>query len=221
MKLKARITGIRYVNEVADYWTETDYRALLEEFDFSDADQVDAGELRDMLFMAITDFEPDEAAAKLLTYKLGGQLNPGQIQSLSHEMKDDKVAEEYQEPELHWDLFNINQLLYKAFDGTFPNTEASVISIEVVLPPALEMTEEIMTKLISTALSEKNLLNRLYEDQLKGKLPFEDAAKFIWLLTQKSETGYELITSRYWIEKEDIEQAEFEAQITFYEAEEK
>ncbi|MBQ0740794.1 hypothetical protein J9332_41620, partial [Aquimarina celericrescens] len=79
-----------------------------------------------MLFMAIPDFEPNEAASIVLTYKLSDQLNEGQIHSISHEMTNDKVAEEYPEPNLHYDLFNINQLLYKAYNGTFPNTEATL-----------------------------------------------------------------------------------------------
>ena len=221
MKIKVKISGIKYVNEIESYWTHKDFINLLKAFDFEEVDGVPTEELKEMLYMAITDFEPEEAAMKLLEYKLGGQLNKGQIQSLSYEMMEDKVAEEYPEPELHFDLFNINQLLFKAFNGTFPNTEASIIGIEIDKEDlgALEMTEEIMTKLVSGCLTEKSIIKRLYSEQIEGKIPFDDASKFIWTLTKMNDSKYELITSRYWIEKEDIIETEYESNIVISEEE--
>lgn len=215
MNVKVTIAGIRYVNEIESYWTNQDYEQLLKDFEFGDTSSVKPEELREMLFMAITDFEPAEAAKILLNYKLNEQLNEGQIQSLSHEMIEDKVAEEYPEPEMHYDLFNVNQLLYKAYNGTFPNTEASIIEIALDKDPE-EMTEEIMTKLLSGCLSEKSIIKRLYAGQIDGEEVFSDAAKFIWLLTKKVEGKYELLTSRYWIEKEDIVQSEYEGKVVFF-----
>ena len=215
MKIAVKIAGIKYVNEIDSYWSNQDFTALLEMFNFADIDQVSPEELKEMLYMAMTDFEPAEAAQILLTYKLSEQLTEGQIQSLSHEMQEDKVAEEYPEPELHFDLFNINQLLFNAYNGTFPNTEASIINIE--LATEIEMTEEIMTKLLSHGLVEKSILKRLYADQLDGEVPFKDAAKFIWLLNKKDNNSYELLTSKYWIEKEDFNQIEYECEIVFFE----
>ncbi|MDA8993523.1 hypothetical protein N9F74_02825 [Flavobacteriaceae bacterium] len=221
MKIKVKISGIKYVNEIESYWTHKDFINLLKAFDFEEVDGVPTEELKEMLYMAITNFEPEEAAMKLLEYKLGGQLNKGQIQSLSYEMMEDKVAEEYPEPELHFDLFNINQLLFKAFNGTFPNTEASIIGIEIDKEDlgALEMTEEIMTKLVSGCLTEKSIIKRLYSEQIEGKVPFDDASKFIWTLTKMNDSKYELITSRYWIEKEDIIETEYESNIVISEEE--
>jgi len=221
MKIAVKIVGIRYVNGISNYWSNEDFIELLKMFDFPDADEASPDELREMLYMSISDFEPDEAAKIILTYKLGNQLKAGQIHTLSHEMTEDKVAEEYPEPELHFDLFNINQLLFKAYNGTFPNTEASIIEIELLNQGAaqLEMTEEIMTKLLSDSLTEKSIIKRLYTDQIKGEVPFRDAAKFIWLLSKKSANSYELLTSRYWIEKEDIDKTEYESNIVFYEEE--
>jgi hypothetical protein len=48
--------------------------------------------------MAISDYEPHEAAAIVLDYKLE-ELNEGQIEQISHNMLIDKVCEEY--PEIH------------------------------------------------------------------------------------------------------------------------
>jgi hypothetical protein len=73
-----------------------------------------------------------------------------------------------------------------------------------------------MTKLLSHGLTEKSILRRLYADQIEGKVPFKDAAKFIWRLSKSTEDSYELITSRYWVEKEDITQTEYESNIIFF-----
>jgi hypothetical protein len=40
------------------------------------------------------------------------------------------------------------------------------------------------------------------------------------LYNQKEENTYEIITSRYWVEKEDIENGEYEADIQFFDGEE-
>ena len=220
MKLAVKITGIKNVNEISSYWKIQDYKSLLKLFDFPDVDQIKEAELKEMLYMAITDFEPAEAAQIVLTYKLSELLNEGQIHAISHEMIEDKVAEEYPEPELHYDLFNVNQLLYSAYNGTFPNTEASILEIEVSsTDTSIEMTEEVMTKLLADGLVETSLIKRLYSDQLEGKVVFEDAAKFIWTLSKKNDTTYELLTSKYWIEKDDIQQSEYETEIIFFEEE--
>jgi hypothetical protein len=53
--------------------------SLLNEFNFPSAENSKKEDLLDLLFMAIGDFEPDEAARTLLNYKLGDVLNEGQI----------------------------------------------------------------------------------------------------------------------------------------------
>ena len=113
------IKGVATIEEIENYWKDQDYINLLEQFDFPDVEGVKRENLKDMLNMAITDFEPNEAAAILLTYKLSERLNEGQIDQISNDMLLDKVSEEYPEIDLHYDLFNINQLLYKAYNGKF------------------------------------------------------------------------------------------------------
>lgn len=41
------------------------------------------------------------------------------------------MDEEYSDISLHYPLFNINQLLYKAYNGTFSNTKASRLKLEI------------------------------------------------------------------------------------------
>jgi hypothetical protein len=67
--------------------------------------------------MAITDFEPNEAAAIVLDYKLSDSLNEGQIQ-ISNDMLIDKISEEY--PEIAMALYIISINRFKAYNGKFP-----------------------------------------------------------------------------------------------------
>jgi hypothetical protein len=219
MKVQVNIKDIQTVNEFNFYWNTEDYLNLLKAYDFPDADLCKKEEYLDLLFMAITDFEPHEAAEILLKYKLSEELNEGQIQSLSHEMLKDKVAEEYAEPALHFDLFNVNQLLYKAYNGIFPNTEASIINLEIDLEPnsEVEVDKELLIKALGSGLKENNLIKRLFEEQLIGNEVFTDAAKTIWKMNKIKENSFELITSKYWLDSKDFSSFSFEAEILTFE----
>jgi hypothetical protein len=56
----------------------------------------------------ITDFEPNEAAAIVLDYKLSDSLNEGQIQQISNDMLIDKISEEYPEIAMGFYIISIN-----------------------------------------------------------------------------------------------------------------
>jgi hypothetical protein len=219
MNVQVKIINIITVNELGQYWTNDDFIQLLDKMNLPDADKVKPEELKDLLYMAITDFEPNEAAEIVLTYKLGESLTAGQIQTIAHDMTDEKVAEQYADPSYHYDLFNINQLLFKAYNGTFPNTEASIINIELTDADGgtVEATNEILTKALSAGLSDRSIIKRLYEDQMEGIVDFGDAEKILWRFQDKGNNTFEIITSRYWIDKEDIESGEYDASIKFFE----
>lgn len=204
--MKVHVEKVKTLNEIASYWTHEDYSKLLAEFDFPDAQNVKKENLKEMLFMAITDFETNEAASILLNYKLGNQLNEGQIDSLSHEMTVDKVAEEYPEPNLHYDLFNINQFLFKAYNGKFPNTEATEVTFSVEGNDTSDIgtDKEMIAKIFAAGLKDSCLIKRLYADQLDGEVEFVDAHKFIWTIDNPEKDKYVLLTSKYWVDKDEI-----------------
>ncbi len=131
MKYAIKIHKISTVDDLENAWSIEDYKELLERFDLPNTETTDVKELRELLFMAISDKEPNEAAAILLDYKLSDKLNEGQIDSLSYEMLVDKISEEYPVIGLHKKLFTVNQLLYKAFNGKFPNTKATIVDFEI------------------------------------------------------------------------------------------
>lgn len=155
--------------------------------------------------MAISDFEPSDAAEIVLKYKLNNILKEGQIQNLSHEMLEDKVAEEYSDISLHYPLFNINQLLFKAYNGKFPKTLAAIIDIELSFVGSLTVNKEIVLRTISDLLAENSLLKRLFNEQLDSEKELKDAESIIWELKPTGENNYQLISSDYWFNKEDFD----------------
>lgn len=170
--------------------------------------------------MAISDNEPNEAAAIVLDYKLSEQLNEGQIDSLSYEMLVDKISEEYPKIELHQQLFNINQLLYKAYNGKFPNTKATIIDFEITPSTNADknITKEIVLKCFAKNLDSHNVVLRLFSHQLNADEAFNEANDIIWEL-QKNENGYRLITSEYFMSKDEFLSDKFKADISFFDKE--
>ncbi len=212
MKFNITIKGVATIEEIENYWKDQDYINLLEQFDFPDVEGVKRENLKDMLNMAITDFEPNEAAAILLTYKLSERLNEGQIDQISNDMLLDKVSEEYPEIDLHYDLFNINQLLYKAYNGKFPNAKATKVEFTMIPEDDAvnEITKEMVLKAFSNAISGSNVMKRLFEEKMTTDLAFDEAEAVIWELNKTDETNFTLITSEYWLNKEELVLSEFE-----------
>lgn len=212
MKFNITIKNVTTVEEITNYWQNQDYICLLERFNFPDANTVKPENLREMLHMAITDFEPNEAAGIVLTYKLSERLSEGQIAQISNDMLLDKVSEEYPEIDLHYDLFNINQLLFKAYNGKFLNAKATVVDFSMVSKDGYdkEITKEIVLKSFNNGLSDGNLIKRLFEEQLTTDKEFEEAEAVLWELNKKDATDFTLITSEYWLDKEDFIITEFE-----------
>jgi len=212
------INSVKTVEEFEDAWTNADYIKLLELFGFPDAKDSKPEELKDLLFMAISDFDGPEAAAILLDYKLSEHLNEGQIGQMSHDMLLDKISEEYSDISLHHELFNINQLLHKAYNGTFPSAKATVIEFEIT--PNKEVNKEVVLKVLDQTLANNSVIKRLYADQLAGKEAFIEADDIVWELKATGENSYTLKTSEYWISRDEFKDAEFDATIALFEEEE-
>lgn len=213
MNFQITIKSANSADQIEEYWTNEDYIKLLEKFDYPDASEADASSLKELLFMAISDFEPKDAAVLLLEYKLSEDLNEGQIQQISNDMLLDKVCEEYPEIGLHSTLFHINQLLYKAYNGKFPNAKATIMEFSITPLEGendKELTKENVLKLLNNGLSASNLIKRLFDQAMNENAPFPEASAIIWDLTTTNNVDYVLTTSEYWLSKEDIIASEFE-----------
>ncbi len=216
MKYKIEIENVKTVDEITEYWTNDDYIQLLGKFDYPDAEDTGTESLRELLFMAISDFEATEAAKVVLAYKLGDHLSEGQIDQISNDMLEDTVCEEYPEMELQAALFHVNQLLFKAYNGKFPSSSATIIQCFII--PLEEKNETVLTKemvlrLFNDGLSDRNIVKRLFEEQLKGDADFPEAENIIWDLQNPEKNQYRITTSGNLIKKEEVISTEWDSEI--------
>ena len=218
MKYHIIINSVKTVDALKDAWTNEDYIVLLEKFGIEDSSESSTSELLELLFMAISDFEPEEAAAIILDHKLADQLNENQIEQISHEMLLDKISEEYADISLHHQLFNINQLLHKAYNGTFPNAKATVVEFEIT--PNKDITKEVVLKAFDKTLANNNVIKRLFSNHLAGEEAFDEAESIVWDLISVDENSYTLTTSEYWMSRDEFKDAEFDATVVEFEDEE-
>ncbi len=216
------INNVKTVDELPGSWSNQDLIELLDRFGFPDASKSNPAELRELLSMAISDFEPAEAAAIMLEYRLSDKLNEGQIDQMSHDMLLDKISEEYPVIGLHHQLFNINQLLHKAYNGKFPSAKATITEFVMSSedPNAEAITKEVVLKAFQHTLNDSNLIKRLFSDHLEGKVIFEEADSIIWDLSDKGNNQYQLITSEYWMARDEFVEAEFDAEVILFEKDE-
>lgn len=212
MNYFVKINSVKTIDELQGAWSNTDFIELLKRFEYDDAEKLNPTELKDYLFMAIADFEPTDAAALILDFKLSEVLTEGQIHNLSHEMLREKVSENYSDIFIHKTLFNINQLLFKAYNGKFPNAKANIVELEMreEQDEETEITKELTLKAMIVGLSESNLINRLFKDQLESDVPFPEAEGIIWDLQSKGNFLYLMTTSEKWLHKDDFTNFEYE-----------
>lgn len=214
MNFTLKIIKLKSVTKIEGFWTIEDYRNLLALFDYPDALGIPDPELFEMLSLAISDYEPNEAAEVVLKYKLENSLNEGQIHAISHEMLLDKIAEEYPDISMHYPLFNINQLLHDSYNGKFPRTVASVIDFELSFQDKIEITKDLVLRTFSDLLTENCLIKRLFGDQLESSQPFKEAQNIIWELRATGKDSYQLLSSDYWINREDFKNNEFSGSLS-------
>ncbi len=216
MKFNIKINNIETVDEIKEYWTNDDYVALLEVFNLPDSGDTKPENLRELLFMAISDFEPAEAAKIILQYKLSEELSQGQIDQISNDMLIDTVCEEYPQMELQAPLFHINQLLFKAYNGTFPSAKATIIDCEITSAENntdIKITSEIILKLLSNGLSDRNILKRLFAEQLESQAAFPEAENIVWELKTADNINFKVTTAENLLKDEDMVTSEFDGTV--------
>ncbi|WP_026752949.1 hypothetical protein [Sediminibacter sp. Hel_I_10] len=217
MKYHIIINSVKTVESLKDAWSKEDYLALLEKFELESESHLSIKELEELLFLAISEYEPNEAAAIVLDYRLSEHLNENQIDQMSYDMLQDKISEEYPEISLHHELFNSNQLLYKAYNGTFPNAKATIIEFEI--SPSNPISKEIILKALDKTLAQGNVIKRLFGNQLAGKEAFDEAESIVWDLTATGKSSFIMTTSEYWMSRDEFKDAEFDVTVVEFEDE--
>jgi len=206
MHLHIKIQEIETLDLIPDYWSLQDYQVLLQRCDIEGSEQMALAEAEEMLFMVLTDKEPDEAAKIVLEYKFSSRLRAGQIDQISHEMLEDCLPEEHPDISLHYDLFAINELLNRAFNNAFPEAKATRIRCHLKLDgtPAKFPSKEILLKAFALCFTDKQIITRLYGDKLIGTVAFPEAESILWQVQSHGDNTFSTITSRYWLEREDF-----------------
>lgn len=114
--------------------------------------------------------------------------------------------------EFQYALFNCNQLLYKAFNGVFPSVNTKLIDCSITPLDAnsqVEITKEILLKLLSNGLSDRNILKRLFSEQMDENAAFPEAEGIVWELKTNDNIHFNIITSENLIKDADFPALEF------------
>lgn len=201
--------SFKTLERIPGSWNKTDFIALLKEMEY-DPEEASTEELEELCLLALTDFENEEAAEKVLHYVFGSDLNEGQIQNLSHEMQEEKIWEEYADIRLHERFFNVGELLYKAFNGRgFPPAKAVEVTVtfssekEPLPKELLEGDPSLILKLLAQGLPDNAIINRLYDEQLQQE-EITEADAILWQIhpldSTEKKVNFKIISSQYWLE---------------------
>jgi hypothetical protein len=200
---KVNLIDINSIDQINGKWSRKDYLELLEILEFGDTEEATDNDLKELLYLTISDLEPQEAAEIVLKYKLGNELTAGQIEQISNDMLKENVAEHYSDISFHSRLFDINVLLYQAYNGKFPNAKASVIQLSITPQQESDIIidEKLVLKCLAPIIDDHAIIKRLYKNQFLGEEEFQEATAIIWYFKTLKNDQYEIITSDYWINK--------------------
>ncbi|MGB5981564.1 MAG: hypothetical protein WBG46_05425 [Nonlabens sp.] len=216
MNYDIEILDFKTIDEIKDKWSHDDYVNLLEIIEFGDTGDASDQDLKELLFLALSEYEPQEAAEIVLRYTFKDELNDGQYQQISNDMLKENVAEHYSDISFHSRLFDVNVFLYKAFNGKFPHARASVIKFKAVSkhPDASVLDKADALRLLSEGIDKHSIFKRLYKNQISGEESFDEANDIAWYFEELGDDTYELITSDYWISENEIIAGKFESSLT-------
>lgn len=224
-QFQIEIANFKTLKLLPNSWNNEDYKALLEVLDYGNISEIPDSELEESCLLYLSDNEPEDAAKVVLTYVFKGALNSGQIDNASNEMLEEKLWEEYADLSMHERFFNVGQLLFKAYNGTFPLPEAVQFNVSITSkqPKALtyvkDQGESALLLLLVQGMPDNTVLKRLYKQQLKDG-DIEDAENILWQLNNTVLEGSTLkatiISSQYWFH--DLKYVkDFDAKLTIEE----
>lgn len=211
MRFNINITNTKTVNQIDGYWSDKDYSEILKMLEYEDAANASGSELLEYLNLALTELEPHEAAAVVLEQQLGDQLNKNQIDQISHDMPKENQAQHYSGIPLQRNMFHINNLLYRAFNGTFPRAEATIttLSIKPVHDYKMKVDEAFVLRALNDGISDRATIKRIFKEQMAGEEAFDEAPHLIWYLEHAGDHQYKITTSTYWLDRSDLAQTEY------------
>lgn len=210
---EVEVTGLHKIHDMPGTWDETEYRALLRELEVDDVDDLAGGDLYEILLMALQDLGEDEAGERVLACKLRKAVSRGVRQNIVEDLLEgSREWEEAADIFLHRDIFAACVLLHAAFPKLYPRPDMLRLELRLRAGSAagqalLQEPPEaaFVTRVLADGMSEKSILERLFDEQLFGRR-FPEAEGIIWLAeygdlsddaTQATLTIY---SSRHWLQ---------------------
>lgn len=207
-KYKVEISNFKNLHELPDYWNASKYKELLNQMEYGDSSDLDDKEAKEMCLISLSDYEPEEAAKLVLAFVFEEELNSGQIDNLSNEMLTEKLWEEYADIKFHERFFNCHQILFDAYNGKFPNTEAIFFNMTIIPLESSQLKlfigdnlEPQIVRLLASGMPQNAVINRLYKDEIKSET-FPEADHILWQYKRVEDTPelikFSIISSNYW-----------------------
>lgn len=184
-RYEVRVQELKEVHQLPDAWTSPELIRLLDHLEYDDPASIADEDLADMASLALSELEPEAAAAMLLELRLGERLRPGQRRNMAEEMKDERLWEEYPEMSYHEEIFNVAGMLYATFPGQFPEPDVTRIRLTITALNAdaevnlRSPTASFLVRLLDDGMSDENTLRRLFDEQIDGDR-FPEAEDLIW-----------------------------------------
>ena len=206
-----QVLDLREVHLLPEGWTPDDYRGLLTHIEYDDVSGIPHDELKDMAQLALSDFDLEQAAIKVLEFRLGDQLSKGQRQNLAEELREDRIWEEYSDIALHEELFNIVYLLYGTFPKEFSTPDITKLKIRITSinresqSNLVNPSASFLARVLDDGMDGRNIMHRLFSDRIKAN-SFPESEHILWKFeasgfsVSESSNTFTIYTSWNWIE---------------------
>lgn len=207
------VTGLKKIDDLPGSWNDSDYRSLLQELEIGGVDDLGGSDLFDVLLMALQDLGTEQAGERVLAYRLKQRVSRGVRENIVQDLLEGQRAwEENSNIYLHADIFAACVLLHAAFPGDYPKPDMMRLDLHLwasgstgksllAEPPETAF----VTRLLADGMSEKSILERLFDEQLAGR-DFPEAEGIVWQaeFSEHSADGMEAMltvySSRHWLQ---------------------
>ena len=201
------VTELTEIFDRPGAWTEPDYRAVLNNLDYPDADSISTDDLFDMLLLAMEERGIEDAGSAVFGYKVKDKMTAGQIHNAIHELQDEDMWNSYREVNLHMLIFDVAWLMHRAFRGTYgkPSCLQTRLTVSGPVPAqqnlAKTMNKTSLLQLIASGMPDDFVIKRMYSPQLKSG-NFADSDGIIWAFsTQQTGESLEInvLSNTFWL----------------------
>ena len=211
-KYTAEVLEFKEIHEMPNAWTPEGFLGLLNHIEYDDPTSIPLEELKDMACLALSDFEVEEAAVKVLEFRFGGTLNKGQRQNLAEELKEDRLWEEYSDIKLHEELFNVGCMLYWTFPKHFSTPDIVKLKIKITAlnkestSNLVKPTTSFISRVLNDGMDDTNIMGRLFGAHIRSN-HFPESEHIIWsfkdsgLTTDDNSNTFVIYTSFNWVAK--------------------